>query len=88
MADNPPEIDVLPVNGCRDSVNDHPHNHENTMKRNPFVTFGLIIACVISMSMPAESAVKYAEIRENTPSAAEGEAPYSREPSSSGPGNH
>jgi len=65
---------------------DPEQNHENSMKRNTFVTAGLVIACVISLSMPVESAVKYAEKRENIPQAEE-KSPYSREPSS-GPGTH
>jgi hypothetical protein len=53
------------------------------MKRNPFVTFGLVLACVISISIPVESAVKYAQERETNSSPKE-EKSYSQK-TSTGP---
>jgi hypothetical protein len=56
------------------------------MKRNPFVTVGLVLACVISISMPVETAVKYAQERENVSSQKE-ETPYSKKTSTNPGGN-
>jgi hypothetical protein len=53
----------------------------NCVKKKSFVIIGLVLACVISISMPVEKAVKYVQEREKNSSPKE-ETPYSRNPSS------
>lgn len=54
---------------------------ETYMPRKSFVIIALVLACVISISMPVKTAVKYVQERENNSSPKE-ETPYSKKQSS------
>jgi len=53
----------------------------DVVKKNYFVIIGLVLGCIISISIPMETAVKYVQERENI-SSPKDEAPYSKKPSS------
>jgi hypothetical protein len=56
------------------------------MKEKYFVTIGLVLACIISISIPVETAVKYVQERENN-SLPKEETPYPKKSSSEPGGN-
>jgi hypothetical protein len=56
------------------------------VKKRSFVIIGLVLACIISISIPVETAVKYVQERENNTTPRE-EKPYSEKLSSEPDGN-
>jgi len=58
----------------------------NCVKKRSFIIIGLVLACIISISIPVETAVKYVQERENNPTPRK-ENPYS-EKSSPEPGDN